>query len=241
MTVAIVLAYIKAYYIWIAATGLLALILCIREIREAQRGRTQTIFSLERELASVRESRARVTLIAVLSVLAVFTLLRFAVVPSQNLPPVREATPTQVLILLPTNTEAPPTPTRTRIPTRPRPTSLPPSETPTSTPLPLPSCPLPGVCITSPAAGEAIKGQITIRGSAAIDAFQFYKLEYGMGETPQQWNSIGEVQRTPVVDGVLAVWNTSGFPAGVFKLRLTVVDASGNFPAPFEIGVIVQP
>lgn len=241
MIFAIVLAYVKTYYIWIAAAGLLALILCLREIREARRGRTQTIFSLERELARVRESRARVALVAVLAVLAVFSWLRFGVVPSRSLPPVREPTATQVLILLPSSTPAPPTPTRTRIPTRPRPTPLPPSETPTSTPLPLPPCPLPGVCISSPAAGEAIKGQITIRGSAAVDAFQFYKLEYGMGETPQQWNSIGEVQRTPVVDGVLAVWNTSGFPAGVFKLRLTVVDASGNFPPPYEIRVIVQP
>jgi hypothetical protein len=241
MTVAIALAYIKTYYVWIVAAGLAVLIWCIHEIREGRRARTQTIFALERELASVRESRARVTLIVILGTLALFTVLRFGVVPSRNLPPVREPTPTQVLILLPTNTPAPPTPTRTRIPTRPRPTSLPPSQTPTSTRLPPPLCARPDVCITSPKAGEAIKGQITIRGSASIDAFQFYKVEYGMGEAPQQWNSIGEVQRTPVVDGVLAVWNTTGFPAGVFKLRLTVVDASGNFPPPYEIRVSVQP
>jgi len=241
MSGAMVLAYIKTYYIWIVAAGLAVLIWCIREIREAQRGRTQTIFSLERELAGVRESRARLVLVAVLGVLALFTLLRFAVIPSRRLPPVREPTPTQVLILLRTSTPAPPTPTRTRIPTRPRPTQLPSAETPTSAPQPLPRCPLPGVCITSPAAGEAVKGQIPIRGTANIDAFQFYKVEYGMGEAPQQWNSIGDVQRTPVVDGVLAVWNTTGFPAGVFKLRLTVVEASGNFPPPYEIRVIVQP
>ncbi len=241
MTVAIALAYIKTYYTWIVAVGLAILIWCLREFYEGRRGRKQTIFSLERELASSRESRARVALVVVLVLLALFTVLRFAVVPSSPLPSVREPTPTQVLILLPTSTQAPPTPTRTRIPTRPQPTRLLPTETPTPAPLPVVRCPLPGVCITSPVNGQVIQGQVTIRGTASIDAFQFYKVEYGMGETPQQWNSIGEVRRTPVADGALAVWDVSGFPPGAYRLRLTVVDMSGNFPPPYEISVVVQP
>ena len=87
---------------------------------------------------------------------------------------------------------------------------------------------------------QVIAGQVTIRGTAQIDQFQFYKLEYGLGENPQQWNSIGDIHRSPVADGALGVWDTAGFPNGVFKLRLTVVDASGNFPAPCEVRVIIQ-
>ena len=81
---------------------------------------------------------------------------------------------------------------------------------------------------------------MTIRGTAQIDNFQFYKLEYGLGENPQQWNSIGDIHRSPVADGALGVWDTAGFPNGVFKLRLTVVEISGNFPPPLEVRVIIQ-
>lgn len=80
-----------------------------------------------------------------------------------------------------------------------------------------------------------------MRGSARIDAFQFYKLEYSIGENPQSWHSIGDIQRTPVVDGVLGMWDTTGFPAGPATLRLTVVDVSGNFPPPYDVQVTIQP
>lgn len=235
-----ILSYINAYFVWLFAAGLMALVLCWREIREAQRNRAQTIFSLEKELATVRENRARRILFVVLILLAALTLAKFSVLPAQTLPPVREPTATLMVIELPTSPLATPTPTRTRIPTRPRPTPVP-VDTATPTPVPPPPCPQPGICITSPRMGQTITGQVSIWGTAKIEAFQFYKLEYGMGEEPQSWHSIGEVQRTPVVSGVLGVWDTKGFPAGVFKLRLTVVDISGNFPPPYEIKVVIQP
>jgi len=234
-----ILSFINAYSLWLYIAGLLALLFTLREIREAQKNRAETIFSLERELATVRENRARIMLVIILVLLALLTLLKFAIVPSQPLPPLREPTPTQLVIRAPTSTPATPTPTRTRIPTRPRPTRLPPTETPTLTPPP-PPCPNPGVCITFPTAGQVIRGQVTIKGSANIEAFQFYKIEYGMGAEPQQWNCIGDIQKTPVVDGVLAIWDTTGFPNGTFKLRLTVVDITGNFPPPYEVKVVIQ-
>jgi hypothetical protein len=61
-----------------------------------------------------------------------------------------------------------------------------------------------------------------------------------MGDAPELWNSIGDVARTPVVDGTLGVWNTEGFPEGVYQVRLTVVDTSGNFPPPHEVRVVIQ-
>jgi len=235
------LTVIRAYWTWIAAVGLLALLACLREIYRAQRSRVQTIFGLERELAATREARARLTMLAILVLLAALALLRYGIVPSYPLPPLLQPTATQIFIPLPTSTPVTPTPTRTRIPTRPRPTSVQVSETPTSTAGPAPPCSQPGVCITFPAPGQVVTGQITIRGTASIDAFQFYKVEYGLGEEPQQWHSIGDMQRTPVVSGVLGEWNTSGFPAGAVRLRLTVVDTSGNFPPPHEVRVVAQP
>jgi hypothetical protein len=135
-----------------------------------------------------------------------------------------------------------PTPTRTPIPTRPRPTAPPPTSTPTAPAVPPPPlCPRPDICISSPGPDAIISGQVTIRGTANIEAFQFYKVEYGMGEVPPQWNSIGDVKRERVVDGTLVVWDTSGFPEGSYFLRLTVVDLTGNFPPPYEVRVVIQP
>jgi hypothetical protein len=241
MSFARILSYANAYFVWLYAAGLVALLLCLNEIRGARKSRAETIFSLEKELATARERRARTALVVVLVLLAMLTVTKFALIPTRTLPPVHEPTATSMVIEPPTSISETPTPTRTRIPTRPLPTPLLPTETPTSTPIPPPPCPQPGVCITSPIAGQVVKGQVIIRGTAKIERFQFYKVEYGIGEEPQNWHSIGEVQRAPVVDGVLATWDTTGFPAGVFKLRLTVVDISGNFPPPYEVRVVIQP
>lgn len=235
------LSLIQAYSLWIYIAGFLAALFSLRELRKAQRDKKETIFTLEKELATVRENRARTSLILAIGLLAVLTLAMFVVIPTQPVPVAQEPTFTPLLVIeLPTSTPAPPTPTMTRIPTRPRPTPLPPTPTATATILPPPPCPQPGVQITSPAVNQVISGQVTILGTAQIDRFQFYKLEYGMGENPAQWHSIGEVNRTPVVNGVLGVWNTTGFPSGVFTLRLTVVDITGNFPPPCDVQVIIK-
>jgi hypothetical protein len=231
---------IRAYALYLYGAGFLALLLCWREIGQAQKLRSETIFSLEKELAAVRQRRGRNTLVVVLAFLVLLTALGYAPAPGGALPANPEPTSTLLVIELPTPTLEPPTPTRTRIPTRPRPTALPPTETPTRAPPPTPVCAQPGVCITSPMKNQVIAGQVTIRGTAQIDRFQFYKLEYGMGENPEQWNSIGDIHHSPVVDGALGVWDTAGFPNGVFKLRLTVVDMSGNFPPPAEVRVTIQ-
>ena len=234
------LSFINEYFLWLLAASLLFLLLTLREVRESRRDRAETIFSLEKEMANAREKRARRWVVVAALVLLALLWLRFMVVPSQPLPPLQEPTPTRFVIEVPTPTPVTPTPTMTRIPTRPRPTAAPPTETPTPIRAAPAYCPLPGVRITSPAMDEAVAGQVTIRGTANIDAFQFYKVEYGMGEETPQWNSIGDIVRRPVVDGVLATWNLAGFPNGVYRVRLTVVDITGNFPPPCEVRVVVQ-
>ena len=233
------LSLINAYALWLYAAGVLVMLFGWREIRKARKTSSETIFSLEREFAGVRQQRAGVVLVVVLMLLALLTYLRFSVIPDQPLPPPQRATPTKFIIEAPTSIAATPTPTVTRIPTRPRPTREPPTETPTPT-VALPPCPNPFVCIMHPTASQIISGTVTIQGTANIEAFQFYKIEYGLGENPEQWHSISNVRQTPVVDDVLDTWNTTGFPNGVVKLRLTVVDTTGNYPPPHEIRVVIQ-
>jgi hypothetical protein len=234
------LSWIDLYSPWLYAAGLLALLVALWEFRAARRGKATTIFSLEKELATGRETRARNSLLIMVALLAALTVIKFGVIPAQPESLVPEPTPTRMVIELPTRVPVTPTPTVTRIPTRPRPTPMPPTETPTPTAVPPPPCPRPDVCITAPAAGQVVSGQVTVLGTANIEAFQFYKLEYALGESPQQWNSIGDVRTTPVVGGTLAVWNTVGFPNGACTLRLTVVDQTGNFGPPQEVEVVIQ-
>ena len=85
-----------------------------------------------------------------------------------------------------------------------------------------------------------LKGVVQIRGTANIGNFQFYKLEFGVGDNPQAWSFIGDdVGREPVVDDVLLTWDTSKIPPGVYTLQLTVVDITGNYPPPCQVKVSV--
>src|SRR5690606_18774754 len=63
--------------------------------------------------------------------------------------------------------------------------------------------------ISAPLDGAEVSGLVEIRGSAWINDFQFYKVEFGAGEHPDTWSVIGDVQETSVMNGTLALWDTS--------------------------------
>ena len=89
------------------------------------------------------------------------------------------------------------------------------------------------VTISSPASGDAVRGRISIAGSAFIPQFQFYKVEMAAGASPPDSafrNLAGDVHRNAVQSGVLDTWDTTSVPDGTYSLRLTVVDQRGNFP-----------
>jgi hypothetical protein len=81
---------------------------------------------------------------------------------------------------------------------------------------------LPEVHITSPAMFADGRGLLQITGSAAGADFVSYRLEYGQGLYPQAWVQIGADSSTPVMDGLLAEWDTAGLD-GLYALRLMVV------------------
>ncbi len=92
-----------------------------------------------------------------------------------------------------------------------------------------------GVVVSSPAAGDAVRGRINITGSASIPLFQFYKIELASGASPPDSafrNLAPDVQRNAIKSGVLGAWDTTSVPDGTYALRLTVVDQRGNFPCP---------
>jgi LysM repeat protein len=126
----------------------------------------------------------------------------------------------------------------------PCPAPAPPPPQPQPKPRPRPEL-YPAVCspevsIVSPKQNEHVRGFLYIIGTANIPDFQFYKVEYGMGEAPFEFYSISEVHRTPVVNGPLDVWYTDALPEGVYILRLTAVDNRGQFPPPCDVRVFID-
>ncbi len=79
-----------------------------------------------------------------------------------------------------------------------------------------------GARISAPAMQSYLKGEVTITGSAAGDDFVAYRVQFGEGLNPKTWRQIGEEMRTPVEDGQLLAWDTSGLN-GLFALQLIVV------------------
>jgi hypothetical protein len=176
--------------------------------------------------------------------------------PAAPVSPQRSPTPNVALFITPTATVPPPTPTAapptptplrgggvvaaaTVIP-RGQATASPPPP-PTAVYLP-PACPDPSVRITSPGIDARLSGVVSVAGTADIPNFQYYKVEYGAGEPPQSWHVLGDVRRRQVSGGVLETFNAGAFPPGVYYLRLTVVDLTGNFPiAPCAVRVVLGP
>lgn len=108
-----------------------------------------------------------------------------------------------------------------------------------------PSSPAPaGKCshITSPRHGSTVSGKVTVRGTANVDNFWYYKFEYRKDDGQENWITYDDLKRTPVENGVLGEWdlNALQLPAGWYWFRVVIVDWSGNYPPPCEMRVYVR-
>ena len=220
--------------------GLVALFF-IRLMWLARKDRTRSIFTLERENANTRMTRAFIGLMVVLSLtMGVYYLS--LVTPTIVPPPQETPTPTPIIALPPTPTPPPLLPTPTATPT---PLPLPTVNAVEDTPTPFidlsqgqpPNCPIPGSKITRPGNGARVTGVIQISGAASIENFDYYKFEFRV--PGGEWNFIAR-HDTPVAEGVLGSWNTDTVPPGEYELRVVVVDTTGNFPEPCAIRLIVD-
>ena len=86
--------------------------------------------------------------------------------------------------------------------------------------------------INSPKAGDKVSGLVPIVGTADFDPerVQFYKLELGKGDAQNpEWVTLGEVGKSPVVNGTLEMLHADALPPGEYSLRLIVVQWDGNY------------
>ncbi len=102
----------------------------------------------------------------------------------------------------------------------------PPPPTPTPTPI---ASPVPiYIAIQSPLPGNLVAGSVPIIGSALHPGFLQYQLDFAPSPNTQGvWTPIA-IAQTPVVNGVLGIWNTSLIGDGLYQIRLTVVLQDGT-------------
>lgn len=161
--------------------------------------------------------------------------------------PTGTATPTETPIALPspspTATETPvvlpsPSPTATGTPI-----ALPsPSPTATGTPAPLPTEPAPLAVVAgiqAPQDGDSVAGLASILGVASGPSFASYGLEVLLGDVWTPLAPDAPLVFTPTT-GVLAVWDTTTLPNGVYTLRLFVNGIGGEFAADTVLVVIAN-
>jgi hypothetical protein len=226
----------------------LILLFYLRRAILARREGARSIFKLEQEQARARYGRSvAVAAIVLLIMVAVFALSN-PLFPEVAETPEPMATLTTGPLVEPTLTHTPlpatitPTATATRVrPTQPvRPTDTP-AVTVTETPVVRPpSCPNPNVRLVSPGVNQVVRGNFSIRGTANIPGFDYYKVEVGSGSNPQGWTVVGQLHHNPVVGGVLATFNSGAYAPGTYTLRLVVVDETGNYPDPCRVTISVQ-
>lgn len=85
--------------------------------------------------------------------------------------------------------------------------------------------------ISYPADNEVVRGIISVTGSAVHPSFERYQLAYAVEPVTSndQWILIGGEKNQQVVNGELAIWDTTNLPDGSYSLRLRVVRLDGNY------------
>jgi PKD repeat protein len=85
------------------------------------------------------------------------------------------------------------------------------------------------IFILSPVPGNIVSGSTQIIGSATHSNFLQYQLEYGPDPNPSNlWYSVSGAVQSPVVNGLLGIWNTSVLNDGAYQLRLRVFLRDGT-------------
>lgn len=82
----------------------------------------------------------------------------------------------------------------------------------------------PNANINSPQLFSNVDGTVQIKGTAAGDNFLYYRVQVGKGLNPQEWIQLGSDNSTPVQNGLLAEWDTTGL-SGLYAVQLVVVRA----------------
>jgi hypothetical protein len=201
-------SYEELIYILLALGALFAFRWLWRSWRESQ----TAVYTMEREFSSRRLGQsAAISILIIVLFCAEFFMATFIIpgLPSE----VFLTTPTLDFISTPTGTLSPEMMTQFA--------NLPP-QTPVANVI---GCAPNQIMITSPAAGDEIKGTVELIGTVNVKNFGFYKYEVArLGS--DTWATIS-ADRNTVNNGRLGSWNTTALTPGDYQLRLVVTDNQG--------------
>jgi cytoskeletal protein RodZ len=165
--------------------------------------------------------------------------------PVQPEDPAEQAAPPADVAPPPTDTPTPEPPTPTDTPEAEPPTPTP-TDTPEETPTPeppvvvAPACPDVRSVISAPGVNAIVSGNVSVTGQATHEVFEYYKLEYAPGANAADGFFYFGGANSQVEGGLLGTFSSGAVANGVYTIRLTVVDQTGNFPPPCQVTVTVQ-
>nr|MBN1229609.1 hypothetical protein [Anaerolineae bacterium] len=73
-----------------------------------------------------------------------------------------------------------------------------------------------------------IEGLVTVYGSASVENFSHYRVEFGVSHAPEAWGILQGDTPVPVLDGILGQGNLSAYENGPMSIRLIVFDREGR-------------
>jgi hypothetical protein len=85
----------------------------------------------------------------------------------------------------------------------------------------------PTVAIRSPALGQQVAGVVSVAGSATDAHLLHYRVEWARASEPGRWIPLTGAVPTPIDNGTLGVWDTTG-AEGRALVRVTAEDVAGN-------------
>ena len=93
------------------------------------------------------------------------------------------------------------------------------------------------------APGTVVMARTELTGTVQYDPniVDYFKVEFGPGQEPREWFTLGSTHKGPVVNGILEVLDAASLPPGPYVIRLVLVKRDGNFlgaphSVPIEIG-----
>jgi hypothetical protein len=244
----VVLLWLGRQALWVGLICLLGALGYVITAATNKRKRDGAQFSLEREVYQQRVARAWMMAALFLALGGVVFMLQAFVLPA--VPVTESPTPTLGVGLFtitpapigPAGTATPVTPSAPLTATgtitsvvvavpQPTPTEI---LEPTPTPVPQnvyqPDCPSPSAQLTLPTAGSDLSGEVSVEGTARVNAFSFYKFEvqFPGSDTP---NFVSQYDAA-VENSQLGIWDVSDPnrypPGGPYRFQLVVVDIYGN-------------
>lgn len=99
---------------------------------------------------------------------------------------------------------------------------------------------VPGSGILTPAAGDAVRGVVSIVGTTDTPGFSSAEISFGyMSDATQTWFLLGQSFKI-VVNDFLVSWDTTSIPDGNYRLRLRVFLTGGQVMEYFVDGIRVR-